>query len=184
MQIDNMEGMALHRDGRETVITMISDDNFNAFQRTLLLEFALAELIVRRAAPPAWRMNAEERAIGRDRKRRERELHEVVGDGEARPWQRDAASAMPTAPRISEIVMPSPGTVPQEKASEKKITVSSAEEITEETKGGSHQARLRSLVKMRDVEELGHQEGGARGDGDARRREMRPRAATASTKPA
>ena len=43
MQIDNMEGMALHRDGRETVITMISDDNFSAFQRTLLLEFALAE---------------------------------------------------------------------------------------------------------------------------------------------
>ena len=43
MQIDNMEGMALHRDGRETVVTMISDDNFSAFQRTLLLEFALAE---------------------------------------------------------------------------------------------------------------------------------------------
>jgi hypothetical protein len=42
-QIDNMEGLALHRDGSETVLTMISDDNFSRFQRTLLLEFALAE---------------------------------------------------------------------------------------------------------------------------------------------
>lgn len=42
-QIDNMEGLAVHREGRETVVSMISDNNFNAnLQRTLLLEFALA----------------------------------------------------------------------------------------------------------------------------------------------
>ena len=41
-EMDNMEGMALHREGGETVITLISDDNFGALQRTLLLEFALA----------------------------------------------------------------------------------------------------------------------------------------------
>ena len=43
--IDNMEGLAVSR-GRqgETIITMISDDNFNHFlQRTLLLQFSLSE---------------------------------------------------------------------------------------------------------------------------------------------
>ncbi len=42
-EIDNMEGLAVREgpDG-ETLITMISDDNFNSFlQRTVLLEFAL-----------------------------------------------------------------------------------------------------------------------------------------------
>jgi len=40
--IDNMEGIAVHAgpDG-ETRITLISDDNFNDWERTLLLEFAL-----------------------------------------------------------------------------------------------------------------------------------------------
>jgi hypothetical protein len=42
-QIDNMEGLSVHRDGGETILTMISDDNFSGLQRTLLLEFALAE---------------------------------------------------------------------------------------------------------------------------------------------
>jgi hypothetical protein len=42
-QIDNMEGLAVHREGRDTVLTLISDDNFNPLQRTLLLEFALIE---------------------------------------------------------------------------------------------------------------------------------------------
>jgi hypothetical protein len=37
-----MEGLTLHRDGAETVVTLISDDNFSPLQRTLLLEFALA----------------------------------------------------------------------------------------------------------------------------------------------
>ena len=41
-QIDNLEGLAVHREGNETVLTLISDDNFNPLQRTLLLEFALS----------------------------------------------------------------------------------------------------------------------------------------------
>lgn len=43
-EIDNMEGLAIHRDAAsgETVLTLISDDNFNPLQRTLLLEFTLA----------------------------------------------------------------------------------------------------------------------------------------------
>lgn len=43
-QIDNMEGLAVHRDGNEVVLTLISDNNFNtSLQRTLLLEFSLTE---------------------------------------------------------------------------------------------------------------------------------------------
>jgi hypothetical protein len=41
-QIDNMEGLAVHREGNETIVTLISDNNFSALQRTVLLEFALA----------------------------------------------------------------------------------------------------------------------------------------------
>jgi hypothetical protein len=41
-QIDNMEGIAVTRNARgETVITLVSDDNFSEIQRTLLLQFAL-----------------------------------------------------------------------------------------------------------------------------------------------
>lgn len=42
--IDNMEGIAVHPgpDGKSR-ITIISDDNFNDWERTLLLEFSLAE---------------------------------------------------------------------------------------------------------------------------------------------
>lgn len=41
-QIDNMEGMAVHRSSRgRTIITLISDNNFSLLQRTLLLRFAL-----------------------------------------------------------------------------------------------------------------------------------------------
>lgn len=42
-EIDNLEGLGVHetRDG-ETIVTMISDDNFNRFlQRTVLLQFAI-----------------------------------------------------------------------------------------------------------------------------------------------
>lgn len=44
-EIDNMEGLAVHRGpGGETVLTMISDNNFNSFlQRTVLLQFTLVE---------------------------------------------------------------------------------------------------------------------------------------------
>jgi hypothetical protein len=43
-QIDNMEGLAVHRaaDGA-LVLTLISDDNFSMIQRTLLLQFTLEE---------------------------------------------------------------------------------------------------------------------------------------------
>ena len=42
-EIDNMEGLAIHTGPRgETVLTMVSDDNFNAMlQRTILLQFTL-----------------------------------------------------------------------------------------------------------------------------------------------
>ncbi len=42
-EIDNMEGLAVHRGPRGTlVLTLVSDNNFNALmQRTLLLQFAL-----------------------------------------------------------------------------------------------------------------------------------------------
>lgn len=41
-QIDNMEGLSLHRDkAGDTVLTMISDDNFSFVQRTILLQFTL-----------------------------------------------------------------------------------------------------------------------------------------------
>lgn len=43
-EIDNMEGIDAHvTAGGETVLTLISDDNFSLLQRTLLLQFALAE---------------------------------------------------------------------------------------------------------------------------------------------
>lgn len=43
-QIDNMEGLAVHRaDNGDIVLTLISDDNFSAVQRTLLLQFTLVE---------------------------------------------------------------------------------------------------------------------------------------------
>ena len=41
-QIDNMEGIAVHRNARgETILTLVSDDNFSVIQRNLLLQFAL-----------------------------------------------------------------------------------------------------------------------------------------------
>lgn len=41
-QIDNMEGIAIHRNARgETIITVVSDNNFSAVQRNLLLQFTL-----------------------------------------------------------------------------------------------------------------------------------------------
>lgn len=40
-EVDNMEGLAVHREDGETVLSLISDNNFSALQRTLLLEFSL-----------------------------------------------------------------------------------------------------------------------------------------------
>ncbi len=40
--VDNMEGLAVHEDERgRTILTIISDDNFNPLQRTLLMRLAL-----------------------------------------------------------------------------------------------------------------------------------------------
>lgn len=53
-EIDNLEGLAVSRSpSGETVITMISDDNFNRFlQRTVLLQFTLKEETLAEAAGP------------------------------------------------------------------------------------------------------------------------------------
>lgn len=43
-QIDNFEGLGVHRTaGGETVLTLVSDNNFSPLQRTLLLQFTLLE---------------------------------------------------------------------------------------------------------------------------------------------
>ena len=43
-EIDNMEGLGVHRDAAgQIVLTLVSDDNFSAVQRTLLLQFIMAE---------------------------------------------------------------------------------------------------------------------------------------------
>lgn len=44
LNIDNMEGIAPHRSATgETILTLISDDNYSALQRTLLMQFAVPE---------------------------------------------------------------------------------------------------------------------------------------------
>src|SRR5262245_7164437 len=41
-QIDNMEGIAVYRTaGGETILTLVSDDNFSFIQRNLLLQFSI-----------------------------------------------------------------------------------------------------------------------------------------------
>ncbi len=41
-QIDNMEGIAVHRNSAgETIVTLVSDDNFSIIQRNLLLQFSV-----------------------------------------------------------------------------------------------------------------------------------------------
>jgi hypothetical protein len=43
-EVDNMEGIdAFVTPQGETVLTMVSDDNFSLFQRTLLLQFVLVD---------------------------------------------------------------------------------------------------------------------------------------------
>nr|WP_245258347.1 esterase-like activity of phytase family protein [Rhodopseudomonas palustris] len=43
-EIDNMEGLDAHQDAAgDTVLTMVSDDNFSMLQRTLLLQFTLVD---------------------------------------------------------------------------------------------------------------------------------------------
>lgn len=43
-QVDNMEAISVHRDpSGETILTLVSDDNFSNIQRTLLLQFVYQE---------------------------------------------------------------------------------------------------------------------------------------------
>ena len=47
LNIDNMEAIAAHRaSSGETILTLMSDDNYNAFQRTLIMQFAMPEPVV------------------------------------------------------------------------------------------------------------------------------------------
>ena len=43
LTVDNMEGISVTQEGADTIIWLISDDNFQSFQRTLLLKFRLEE---------------------------------------------------------------------------------------------------------------------------------------------
>lgn len=44
LEIDNMEGLTVHNDAQgRSILTLISDDNYNFFQRTLLMQFAIVE---------------------------------------------------------------------------------------------------------------------------------------------
>jgi len=43
-QIDNMEGLSVHRAAQgDLILTLVSDDNFSALQRTILLQFKLVD---------------------------------------------------------------------------------------------------------------------------------------------
>jgi len=42
-RIDNMEGLAVHRDRTGIVLTLVSDDNFSMLQRTILLQLRMDE---------------------------------------------------------------------------------------------------------------------------------------------
>jgi hypothetical protein len=41
--VDNMEGIAISTDAKDTILWLISDNNFSIFQRTLLMKFRLSE---------------------------------------------------------------------------------------------------------------------------------------------
>jgi hypothetical protein len=41
--VDNMEGVAITREDGDTIVWLVSDNNFNFWQRTLLMKFRLAE---------------------------------------------------------------------------------------------------------------------------------------------
>jgi len=43
LPVDNMEGIAVDRDGQRTILWVIADDNYLLLQRSLLLKFELSE---------------------------------------------------------------------------------------------------------------------------------------------
>ena len=66
-QIDNMEGIAVHNAASgETIVTLISDDNFSVIQRNLLLQFAIIGVVSRQTAAASrfftiWRLSSSTR---------------------------------------------------------------------------------------------------------------------------
>lgn len=48
---DNFEGIAVSREGRDTIVWLVSDDNQSWFQRTLLLKFRLVDEAANSAGP-------------------------------------------------------------------------------------------------------------------------------------
>jgi hypothetical protein len=65
-EIDNMEGLSIHTGAEgESILTLVSDDNFSMLQRTLLLQFAFPQEKVSsrhetRSSSPAERSGAGE----------------------------------------------------------------------------------------------------------------------------
>jgi hypothetical protein len=54
LNIDNMEAIGVHRRASgETIITLMSDDNFNPLQRTLIMQFTLPDAKSAAAVPSA-----------------------------------------------------------------------------------------------------------------------------------
>ena len=43
LPVDNMEGIAVDREGQRTILWVIADDNYLLLQRSLLLKFELSE---------------------------------------------------------------------------------------------------------------------------------------------
>ncbi len=53
LNIDNMEAIGVHRrPSGETIITLMSDDNFSPLQRTLIMQFTLPDAKSAAAAAP------------------------------------------------------------------------------------------------------------------------------------
>ncbi len=51
--VDNMEGLAITQEGEQNIVWLISDNNFNIWQRTLLMKFALLPDTKKPEAEPA-----------------------------------------------------------------------------------------------------------------------------------
>ncbi len=54
LAVDNMEALAVTQDGGRNIVWIASDDNFNAYQRTLLMKFALPGAPADRGGAPGF----------------------------------------------------------------------------------------------------------------------------------
>lgn len=52
LRLDNMEAIAITQEGKDTIIWIASDDNFNAFQETILMKFRLLKGKAKRGNKP------------------------------------------------------------------------------------------------------------------------------------